>query len=311
MVLLVTLINVTLILSKKMKERHFGPVWFIPGKNRGKYPCCHSLYIEDAGILIDPSSDRERLIQLRRDVPIKEIWLSHWHEDHRMYLDLFDDIPLCIMEQDAPPLSDLELFMDAYGVDEEYRKHWRPLFHGEFKFKLRKPDHFLQEGDWVDIGSTRVKIIPAPGHTPGHLALLFEEPDLLFMADYDLSSFGPWYGDVDSSIEQTIDSVNRLRNLSANTWITSHEQGVFETEPGKLWDHYLNVIHVRENKILSLLKTPKRFSELVDACILYGKPRKPDYYFKFGEKAHMKKHLEKLMKENRVFESDGRYFIQG
>ena len=46
-----------------MEERKFGPVWFIPGERNGKYPYCHSLYIEGegGGILIDASSDRERL----------------------------------------------------------------------------------------------------------------------------------------------------------------------------------------------------------------------------------------------------------
>ena len=37
-------------------EKHFGPIWFIPGENKGKYPFCHSIYIEGPGILIDPAS---------------------------------------------------------------------------------------------------------------------------------------------------------------------------------------------------------------------------------------------------------------
>ena len=96
-----------------MEEKHFGPLWFIPGENGGKYPNCHSIYMEDAGVLIDPVSDRKRLIQLREDTGVKEIWLSHWHEDHIMHLDLFDDLPLCISEMDAGPLSDMESFLDA------------------------------------------------------------------------------------------------------------------------------------------------------------------------------------------------------
>jgi hypothetical protein len=48
-----------------MQERCFGPVRFIPGQNNGKYPNCHSIYIEGAGVLIDPASDRDRLIRLK------------------------------------------------------------------------------------------------------------------------------------------------------------------------------------------------------------------------------------------------------
>ena len=91
-----------------MQETHFGPVWFIPGENDGKYPFCHSLYIETAGILIDPASDRKRLQELRENPGVKEVWLSHWHEDHFMHLDLFDDLPFSIMEQDAHRLPTLK-----------------------------------------------------------------------------------------------------------------------------------------------------------------------------------------------------------
>lgn len=294
-----------------MEEKHFGPVWFIPGKNSGKYPYCHSIYIEDAGVLIDPASDKERLIELRKQSGVKEIWLSHWHEDHFMHLDLFDDLPFCIMEQDAIPLSDIEILMDSYGVDEEYREFWRPLYHEVFHFRPRKPARFLQDGAVMDLGSITVNVMNTPGHTPGHVAFFFQEIGLLYMADYDLSNFGPWYGDAESSIEKTIASVRRLQRIPATTWITSHEQGLFEEDPGELWDRYLGVIDVREQKLLQLLEKPKTFQEIIEACIIYGKPRKPAYFFEFGEKAHMRKHLEQLIRNGTVAMKNGRYFSCG
>lgn len=123
-----------------MEEQHFGPIWFIPGENRGKYPSCHSLYIEGGGVLIDPGSDRERLIRLRKDRGVKAVWLSHWHEDHFTHLDLFDDLPLRVSDRDAAPLSDVELFLDWYGMDNDnYRKYWRLILKEQFHFKPRKP----------------------------------------------------------------------------------------------------------------------------------------------------------------------------
>jgi len=294
-----------------MEEKHFGPVWFIPGKNSGKYPYCHSIYIEGAGVLIDPASDKERLIELRKQSGVQEIWLSHWHEDHFMHLDFFDDLPLCVMEQDALPLSNLEILMDSYGVDEEYREFWRPLYHDLFHFRPRTPARFLHDGEIMDLGSVTVKVMNTPGHTPGHFALFFQEVGLLYMADYDLSKFGPWYGDVGSSIEETIASVRRLQNIPAKIWITSHEQGLFEEEPGDLWNQYLDVIYVRERKLLKLLEKPRTFQEIVEACIIYGKPRKPTYFFEFGEKAHMRKHLEQLIRNGTVSMEGGRYFFCG
>ncbi len=58
-----------------------GPLRFIPGENRGRYPYCNPVYIEEAGILIDPGSDRKALIKLRDTRPVRQIWLSHWHVD--------------------------------------------------------------------------------------------------------------------------------------------------------------------------------------------------------------------------------------
>ena len=294
----------------KNEEKHFGPVWFIPGDNGGRYPFCHSMYIEGLGVLIDPASDRKRLTELKEAPGVKTVWLSHWHEDHLMHLDLFDDLPLCISERDAPPISDLGLFLDAYGMeDPDERRYWEDILKNNFNFRPRKPARFLKGGETISIEGTDVDIISTPGHTPGHLAFFFREPGVLLMGDYDLASFGPWYGDVESSIEDTISSVKMLKNIHASTWITGHETGLFEQEPGDLWERYLDVITIRENKLIDLLKEPRTLEEIVGAWIIYGKPREPKAFYEFGERAHMKKHLERLMEQGHVTLDGNRYLL--
>jgi len=293
---------------KDLQEQHFGPVWFIPGKNRGKYPFCHSLYIEGAEVLIDPASNRERLLRLRRDQGVKMVWLSHWHEDHLMHLDLFDDLPLWVSERDSVALSGLEMFLDCYGIDHhDYREYWRQLLKEEFHFKPRKPTQFLQGGRIIDLGTVSVDVISTPGHTPGNLAFFFRELKVLFMGDYDLAKFGPWYGDLYSSIEETINSVNLLRKIPAEVFLTSHETGVFMGNPGKLWDDYLNVIFDRENRLLEFLNEPRTMEEIVEAWIIYGRSREPKAFFELGERGLMKKHLERLIRLEKVFKEGDRY----
>ncbi len=291
-----------------MEERHFGCVWFIPGENKGKYPNCHTIYIAGSGILIDPASDRERLIRLREENGVNEVWLSHWHEDHFMHLDLFDDVPLAVSELDAPPLSSLDNLLDAYGLDNEYREYWVTLYKDLFHFKPRIPSRILQGGETISLNSIDVEVIATPGHTPGHLAFLFKGPDILFLGDYDLTPFGPWYGDVHSNMADTIDSVRLLQRVPAKIWLCSHETGVFENEPGGLWDQYLQVIGLREEKLLHFLEEPRSMEDIVDACIIYRKKREPKAFFEFGERAHMKKHLQKLTNENRVAMEKGRFY---
>jgi glyoxylase-like metal-dependent hydrolase (beta-lactamase superfamily II) len=297
-----------------VEERQFGPIRFIPGERNGKYPYCHSLYIEDegGGILIDPSSDRERLSRLREDPGVKAVWLSHWHEDHLMHLGLFRDVPLWTSAKDAPPLADLETFLDWYAMDEDggpHRGEFRKFMEEQFHFQPRRPDRFLEGGETLRFDSVTVEVIAVPGHTPGSLAFHFQEPGVLFLGDYDLTPFGPWYGDLYSSIEDTMESVDRLRRIPARVWITGHEQGVFEEEPGRRWDDYLNVILQREERLLHFLERPRNRQEIIEAWIVYGKAREPRYFFEFGEWAIMEKHLARLIRQGRVVQ-EGRKYVR-
>jgi len=287
-----------------------GPLRFIPGEMRGAYPHCHSLYIQGAGVLIDPSSDREALMGLRDGPGVESVWLSHWHEDHWMYISLFDDLPLWTSRPDAVPLSDLEVFIDCYGVPEDcddMRVEFRRFMKEELSFRPRKPRNFLQPGEALNVDSVKVEILHTPGHTPGHLSFYFPDEEVLFLGDYDLTPFGPWYGDTYSSLEETVASVKRLREIPAKTWITSHGKGVLEEEPAELWDRFLGTIRTREERLLEFLAEPRSMEEIVDAWIVYGRPREPKIFFEFGERAIMSKHLRRLIELGRVVYEQGRY----
>ncbi len=291
-------------------EKKFGPVWFLPGKNRGRYPFCNAVYVEGAGIVFDPAQDREKLVELKEGPGVSEVWLSHWHEDHITFLDLFEELPLKISEHDAPPLSDLDLFLDWYGMDEpNERKAWKIAIVNQFNFKPRTPSHTFSGHEVIELEDITIEVIPAPGHTPGHTAFFFRGPDVLFLGDYDLTRFGPWYGDVGSSIEDTRTSINALRKVPAKVWITGHEDGLFEEEPGGLWDSYLGVIDKREEKLVDFLSEPKTLQEIIDKWIVYGKPREPKSFFEFGERALMKKHLESLSARGKVRMDGDKYVL--
>jgi hydroxyacylglutathione hydrolase len=291
-----------------MQKKHFGPVWFIPGNNRGKYPFCHSIYVEGPGILIDPASDRERLIALKEGPGIRQIWLSHWHEDHIMYLDLFKGIPLVMPRIETPPLADIEVFMDWYGIDkDEHRKEWRAFLREQFHFRPRFPQRVLEGNEVFNLGTVTVEVMHTPGHTPGHLAFFFREPKVLFMGDYDLGKFGPWYGDRASSIEDTMASVSRLRAVPARTWITGHETGLFVNEPADHWDRYLGIIDQREEKLLAYLHQPRSMEDIIHQWIIYHKRREPLSFFEFGERGMMSKHLERLIRLGKVSRKNNHY----
>ncbi len=286
----------------------FGPLEFIPGHNFGRYPFCNSLFIEgERRVLVDPGSNRGILKALAEQHRVDCVWLSHTHEDHFKDLDLFYDNELWAPLQGARSLESLDNLFDAYGMDDEERAIFREPMITDFHFKPRITNRFFSEEEVIDLGGVKVQVIPTPGHTAGHVSLFFIESDILFLGDYDLTAFGPYYGDVDSDIDATIASVNKLRTIEAKLWITSHEEGVFESNPGDKWAKYLSIIDQREQKLLDLLKNPCSMDEIVEACIVYGKKREPAWFFTFGERMLMGKHLQRLIRQGLVASEDGVY----
>jgi glyoxylase-like metal-dependent hydrolase (beta-lactamase superfamily II) len=239
---------------------------------------------------------------------VRAVWLSHWHEDHFMHLDLFDDLPLAMHAADAPFLENMETFFDGYGMtDPATRAAWKPLLKDVFHFRPRRPDILLQDNQTLSLRDVTVDVLHTPGHTPGHLSLFFREPEVLFLGDYDLTPFGPWYGDWLSSIARTQQSVRRLQQLPARAWLACHETGIFENAPPALWDGYLDVIRRRRDALLALLAEPRRMDDIVDAWIVYRRPREPLSFYRHAEQSLMAKHLEELMTAGRVVREDGRF----
>jgi hydroxyacylglutathione hydrolase len=217
------------------------------------------------------------------------------------FLNLFDNCALRISERDFPPLTDMEIFLDWYDIQgKELRELWKNIMLNNFNYHPQKEALFLNDDETIDLGSLSVQVIATPGHTPGHLSFFFPEEEILFIGDYDLTSFGPWYGDVYSSIEQTIKSIRRLKSIPARKWIASHNTGLFEKNPGKLWNDYVNVIYQREERLIKFLNNPKTLEEIVCAWLIYGRPREPKEFFEFNERALVGKHIEHLEAQGKI-----------
>jgi glyoxylase-like metal-dependent hydrolase (beta-lactamase superfamily II) len=224
------------------------------------------------------------------------------------FLFLFENAALRLSERDFPPLTDIEIFLDWYGITgEPLRAIWKDIMLNNFNFRPQTEATFFKDNETAELGSLQAQIIATPGHTPGHLSFYFPEEEVLFLGDYDLTTFGPWYGDVYSSIEDTIQSIRLLKSLPARRWIAAHNTGLFEQNPGLLWDHYENVIYQREEKIMAFLKEPKSLEEILSAWLIYGKPREPKEFFEFSERALAGKHLEYLQRQGRIVLQEGKY----
>lgn len=288
----------------------FGRITFIPGSRNGRYPSCNSLFIDDEiRAIIDPGSDENELLEISRLKPGMVI-NSHYHEDHRTYLNFFPDADLLVHGAELPCYLSINSFLDYYGLlGRRHEQAWRELAIGQFNYRERPPDREISEGDLIEFGATQLKVIHTPGHSPGHCCFHFPREGILFLADLDMTSFGPWYGDRVSDIDQTIESIRRILEIDAQIYISSHAQ-IMRGDISALAQAYIGVIDTREKKLLEYLAEPRTLDEIVGRWICYGRRREPEYFFEFGERSLIKKHLERLEKHGIAARGeDGRFSL--
>lgn len=285
-----------------------GRIGLIKG---GKYPHCHTVVVDDqTRVVIDASSDREKLLAFDSERTVDILITSHAHEDHILYNSMFTTARFWVPELDALPFHDIRSLIDQYGLTEEEALFWEDFLVRECNYVPREPDRLLRNADILDFGHTRAIVIHTPGHTPGHCCFHFPDDGILFLADYDLVKAGPYYGDISSSLADTIVSLQRLAAIQADTYLTAHGPGIFDASPD-LITNYLDIIFQRESRLMELLADgPKTLDEVTAAGIIYGRPKSLGAWdLTASERMMMRKHLERLLEQGRVELGDGRYHL--
>lgn len=289
-----------------------GPLKFITG---GKYPHCHSLLVEAGqGLIIDPAADEAALAQVAAAGKVGVVLNTHAHEDHFLYNRLFPEARLWAGRLEARFFSSIDGLAELFGSPEdddgEFRRGLEGFITGEVGFTPRPPDRLLEDGEEIDLGETRLRVIHTPGHTPGHVSLFFPEEEVLFLADYDLVRAGPYYGDALSSLEDTIASLEKLMRVPAKTYLTAHGRlGVHPGDPG-LIRRYLAVIDQREERVLDHLRPgPLGLDQVTALGIIYGgKTLDTAWDLSQSERMMMSRHLERLVAQGRVRREGGLFY---
>jgi len=120
-----------------------------------------------------------------------------------------------------------------------------------------------------------------------------------------LTKFGPWYGNKYSDIDDFIDSIERMKQVEAETWYTSHEAGVLKGDISGEFEKYERVIEQRDERILDALSEPLTSRQMVEKALIYGKSWEPIQMFEFFEGMMLEKHLERLERRGLVSKEDG------
>jgi glyoxylase-like metal-dependent hydrolase (beta-lactamase superfamily II) len=302
-------------MSEALEEREIGCTTVLFGERGGKYPQGNTRWVRggEEELLIDPSLG---LLPRRGRLPaVDRILHSHCHEDHVAGSHLYADRPWHFHEADLPGIRSLDDFMAIYGYAEPIASGFRELLRERFHVTPRSDAQGFSDGALFELGGgVRVRAIHAPGHTRGHCLFHVEPDDLLYLGDIDLSSFGPYYGDAWSSLEDFERTLGAVRDLRARHYATFHHIGVLDEREIFLerLDRFTAVIATREQRLLEYLRgAPREMHEIVAHRFVY-RPGDEVPFAPAVELRSMRQHLDRLLAAGRVREVEpGRYLAAG
>ena len=239
-------------------------VGVLVGDRNGKYPSGNSLVVRGDGeaVIIDPSVTVVE--KGGAPVAIDAVIVSHSHEDHMAGNGFFTDARLHIHDEDLPGARSLEGLMDVFGLTGHGRNDLARYVVEQFHFAPRPDAEGFTDGHVWDLGRVQVEAVHLPGHTRGHSGFRISG-GVFFLADIDLTGFGPYYGDMWSDLDDFERSLEMIRDEHADYYVTFHHKGVIEGRERflQLLDAFHAVIPRRHDAMLDFLAEPRTIDEMV------------------------------------------------
>jgi len=236
---------------------------------------------KDKSLLIDTGwgiGNLKKLVESLTALPVKVVF-THGHPDHVSGAYQFTDLNI------AP--ADISL-LKAF-----FNKETRTQII-KYRFKDLTPPGFSEEqwinaeigqvspiknGDIIDIGERKLKVIATPGHTPGSLCLLDEDERLLFSGDSVQSASAPVLMHVDTALPLNtfLDSLKYLYSFNESFTKILPSHGEIPLNPTVLDDLLNGVSEILDGKIKGTVEQTRFGEGLVckfnTATIIYDENR--------------------------------------
>jgi ribonuclease/clavin/mitogillin len=169
----------------------------------------HVYFID--GLLIDTGhiKVRKQVIEQLQSLPVKQIFITHHHEDHTGNLTALVDLfscPAYASEKCA------QIMKNPPAISPAQKMTWgdRPAFH-----KLVPTKEFIETPNY------RFQMIPIPGHAEDMVALYEPEQRWLFSADLYVNHYISYFLP-EESVAQQIKSINTILALDFDILLCGH-----------------------------------------------------------------------------------------
>lgn len=243
-------------------------VQLLVGDRKGRFPGSNCLLIKGARtrVLVDAGCRRDQILGVKHS--IDAVVYTHIHPDHITYHELLEGVASYIPAYDAsfPTIQEM-----AKRYAPPYWRDWISYIKAVFNLESLPVAHKVYDAwEAIKIGDIVIDAIPAYGHTKGHHVFIIG--DYVHLADIDLTSFGPWYGHPESSIENIIADIKMIYELDGKTYTTSHKELLYDPdEVSEALNKYKYALCRQFTNTLMVLKglSPSTPQEMVNKGAIY------------------------------------------
>ena len=313
-----------------LTQKSWKHVRIIKGEENGKFPNCSTIAIADeVNAIIDPGAGEKTLEKLLRNYRADLIINTHYHFDHIQFDYLFRDAIVHLNKYYTSCFKSLDALAERLGILEVYGtrgvERWKrtissesrepmgptPRDRHEWILSTSRLDGQYGDGKIFDFGTTKVEAIHTPGHTAGLCCFYFPNEKMAFVADIDLTSFGPWYGGSDGDIQLFLDSVEKVAKLDVDIYVTGHEIGIVKKSDflARL-EKFKSKILERDANIMKFLRQRRKGATLAGFAsqgLIYPREFLADPWIYMWERIMLRKHLERLENLELVYSEGSNY----